>query len=186
MFRLRASLILALLFFSISFISALCEEGQIDINSALMEELDQLHGIGPVKAQAIVDSRPFGSVDDLIRVNGIGEITLQNIKSQGLACVAEEENKEDIDKDEKINANANNSSINNNNIIEGSAIKNSSSKIELEALSLNPQAIKSSGNSEISGKRDYAVYGLLAFGVLLGLLFLIKNLARKRYKNEFE
>ena len=31
--------------------------------------------------------RPFTSVDDLIRINGIGPFRLADIKAQGLACV---------------------------------------------------------------------------------------------------
>ncbi len=73
-------------------ISAICNESQININTASLEELDALSGIGPVKAQAIIDTRPFNSVDDLINVNGIGEVTLNNIKLQGLACVSDEIN----------------------------------------------------------------------------------------------
>lgn len=69
---------------------ALCEDGQIDINSASLEELDNLYGIGPVKAEAIINSRPFQSIDELIDVSGIGEFTLTKIKEQGLACVEEE------------------------------------------------------------------------------------------------
>jgi competence ComEA-like helix-hairpin-helix protein len=59
----------------------------IDINTASLKDLEKLYGIGPTKAQAIVEERPFSSVDDLIRVKGIGEKTLQEIKEQGLACV---------------------------------------------------------------------------------------------------
>ena len=43
--------------------------------------------MGPSRAQAIIANRPFSSVDDLIRVKGIGPVRLSEIKQQGLACV---------------------------------------------------------------------------------------------------
>jgi len=60
---------------------------KVDINSASLDQLDALTGIGPKYAQAIIDARPFSSIDDLVKVKGIGEATLQKIKDQGLACV---------------------------------------------------------------------------------------------------
>ncbi|MCD8375495.1 MAG: ComEA family DNA-binding protein [Oscillospiraceae bacterium] len=53
----------------------------VNINTADAELLETLPGIGPVKAQAIVEDReengPFTVVEDLIRVPGIGESTLE-------------------------------------------------------------------------------------------------------------
>ena len=54
--------------------------GPVNINTAGVEELKTLNGIGDSLAQAIVDDRerngPFTSVDDLVRVSGIGAKTL--------------------------------------------------------------------------------------------------------------
>ena len=58
---------------------------QVNINTAKKEQLDGLKGIGPTKAQAIVDYRkkngPFKSVDDLQNVPGIGPATLKDLRS---------------------------------------------------------------------------------------------------------
>jgi len=124
----------------ISNVSAICEESQIDINNASLEELDQLYSIGPVKAQAIIDTRPFNSTDDLIIVSGIGKVALENIKNQGLACV----NKESEE------------------ILEG------------DILDLSPKTIKSEEKSENLGKKDFAIYGLIAFCILLAFFIWIK------------
>lgn len=55
----------------------------VDINSADTEELQNINGIGPALAQAIVDYRqrngPFASTEDLILVKGIGEKSLASM-----------------------------------------------------------------------------------------------------------
>lgn len=79
--------ILIFFIFSLIFLPVICLAEQIDINSATLSQLDELTGIGPTYAQRIIDGRPFSSVDDLLRVKGIGPATLQKIKTQGLACV---------------------------------------------------------------------------------------------------
>ena len=52
----------------------------VNINSATKEQLESLDGIGPVKAQAIIDYRkkngPFKSLEDLKKVDGIGDATV--------------------------------------------------------------------------------------------------------------
>ena len=56
----------------------------VDLNQATVAELDQLPGVGPSTARAIIDHRtrngPFASVDDLLAVRGIGSAKLAELK----------------------------------------------------------------------------------------------------------
>ena len=57
----------------------------VNINTASVQELEALNGVGPVKAQAIVDYRkahgPFKSIDQIKDVKGIGDATFDKIKA---------------------------------------------------------------------------------------------------------
>lgn len=53
-------------------------EGRININTADAEVLEELEGVGKAAARRIVKARPFDSVDDLVRVKGVSEKTVDN------------------------------------------------------------------------------------------------------------
>ncbi len=60
------------------------EEVKVNINKAGLDALQTLPGIGPALAERILAYRkrqgPFERVDELVRVKGIGRITLQKMR----------------------------------------------------------------------------------------------------------
>lgn len=60
------------------------EEQKISVNVATKEELEKIPGVGPKKAENIMNYReengPFQKVEDLLEVDGIGEKSLEKIK----------------------------------------------------------------------------------------------------------
>ncbi|OUO35502.1 ComEA family DNA-binding protein [Olsenella sp. An290] len=63
--------------------------GPVNLNTAGVEELDALPGVGEATARAIIEDRerngPFSSPEDLMRVSGIGEKKFE--KLEAMVCV---------------------------------------------------------------------------------------------------
>ncbi|HZQ86044.1 MAG TPA: helix-hairpin-helix domain-containing protein [Acidimicrobiales bacterium] len=61
-------------------------DAPVNLNSATLEQLDALPGVGPATAQAILDYRKqhgrFRSVDDLLEVGGIGPSKLEKLRQR--------------------------------------------------------------------------------------------------------
>jgi competence protein ComEA len=64
--------------------SATDADGRVRINLATAVELETLPGVGPVLAGRIIEFReehgPFGTVEDLLDVPGIGEAKLASLR----------------------------------------------------------------------------------------------------------
>jgi competence protein ComEA len=59
-------------------------EGVVNVNTASAEELERLPGVGPARAEAIVQLRQrvrqFTRAEDLLRVRGIGRVGLRRMR----------------------------------------------------------------------------------------------------------
>lgn len=60
--------------------------GKVNLNKANQSELETLTGIGPAKAEAIIEYReskgPFKAIEDLMLVSGFGEKTFAKLKDE--------------------------------------------------------------------------------------------------------
>ncbi len=55
------------------------EDPPLNLNTASNKELQSIPGVGPVTANQITAARPYKSVDDLLKIPGIGQKTLEKI-----------------------------------------------------------------------------------------------------------
>lgn len=58
------------------------ETGKININSASVQELDSLPGIGQVTAQKIIDNKPYQTVDELLTKKVVKQNVFDSIKDK--------------------------------------------------------------------------------------------------------
>ncbi|MDP2480795.1 MAG: helix-hairpin-helix domain-containing protein [Candidatus Palauibacterales bacterium] len=62
----------------------------VDLNAADRADLERIVHVGGDRSRQIIEQRlvkPFASLDDLLRVPGVGPGTISDIRRQGLACV---------------------------------------------------------------------------------------------------
>ena len=191
---MKKLIILCFVVLCLGFISGLCEEGQIDINSASLEKLEEIDHVGPKVAGYIVDARPFISIEELVNVSYISSGYLEDIIIQGLACVngyeeepeevAEEEPKEEII-EEAIEAEIIIETAKDDDDEEPEIQIISSETIKAEVINLGTKDIKSEDDKEVLDKENIgkiAKYGFIVFCILIGVLLILKN--KKKQKNE--
>ena len=74
----------------------------INLNSASVDDLVSIPGIGPVKARRIIEYReshgPFSSVEELVNVSGIGEKTLKKISEYVMVEGVEQPTRSEVTK----------------------------------------------------------------------------------------
>jgi hypothetical protein len=181
--------------FLVGFISAECNVGQIDINTAPAEKLDKIINVGAAIAVKIIANRTYSSVDDLLRVSGIGPVTLEKIKRQGLACV-DNESKEEVN--ETIETNDEEPTLNIEDLTnlqeetissqENETQETNNNSTELPTISLNSNSIleskdiKSEDNKE-NLRKNLPLYGIIAFCAVFVMAFLLK---RRKKKHGFD
>jgi competence protein ComEC len=61
--------------------------GMVNINTATLEDLMKIIHISEARGKELIKLRPFGKIDDLTKINGIGPARLEDIKKQGLVYI---------------------------------------------------------------------------------------------------
>ena len=51
----------------------------MDINGAIIEDLQSLPGVGPALAGRIIEGRPYRSVEELLRIKGLSRTLLDKM-----------------------------------------------------------------------------------------------------------
>ncbi|MGG0719301.1 MBL fold metallo-hydrolase [Robertmurraya massiliosenegalensis] len=63
------------------------QDSCININTASAEEVEEIIHIGPERAKDLIELRPYQSIEELTKINGIGQARVDDIKKEGLACI---------------------------------------------------------------------------------------------------
>jgi comEA protein len=79
-------MVMSVMFLFIPLNNTFATEKKVNINTASVEELKTLKGIGDKIAQRIIDHRkaegPFTKIEDIMNVKGIGKATFNRLKDQ--------------------------------------------------------------------------------------------------------
>jgi len=58
------------------------QDRKININTASVQELDELPGVGPATARKIIEARPFSKIEDLLKIPRFGKSKLDKLKDR--------------------------------------------------------------------------------------------------------
>ena len=180
---MRLWILVLLMVGMVSFVSASCGDGQIDINSASVEKLDEIKWVGIPTAENIINSRPFESVDDLVRVSRLTETRVEEIKEQDLACVDGEEIVEAEEDVEEVEIVEEDIEEIRDEVVEEDVISFSDNAIETkektEIILLNNEKVEDEELAYIS--KDAKVVDYLSYAFMIFLIFIIGFLLLERF-----